>query len=119
MLLCHVSAHCLSMAKRHRNRIDIIAEILKIARDFCNLQTSHFMYGAFFTFAQVKGYLVFLEKNGLLEYNYQEERTYKITEKGLKFLTLYEKLQELAPLPYEEKFSIMSIKVLKDNIGKN
>ena len=52
------------------------------------------MYVAFLSYAQLKEYLVLLIQNGLLEY-LEATHTYRTTEKGLKFLKIYEKMEEL------------------------
>ena len=52
------------------------------------------MYNVFLSYAQLKEYLVLLIQNGLLEY-LEATHTYRTTEKGLKFLKIYEKMEEL------------------------
>lgn len=52
------------------------------------------MYDAFLTYSQLKEYLILLVENGLLEHD-EVGRTYKTTEKGLKFLNIYEQMEEL------------------------
>ena len=52
------------------------------------------MYVAFLSYAQLKEYLVLLIQNRLLEY-LEATHTYRTTEKGLKFLKIYEKMEEL------------------------
>lgn len=52
------------------------------------------MYDAFLTYSQLKEYLIILVENGLLEHD-EVRRTYKTTEKGLKFLNMYEQMEEL------------------------
>jgi predicted transcriptional regulator len=51
------------------------------------------MYKAFLTYAQLQEYLAILIQNGLLEY-LDETKSYKTTERGLKFLKIYEKMEE-------------------------
>lgn len=52
------------------------------------------MYRAFLSFAQLKEYLLILEENDLLHYNKQEGK-FIITNKGIKFLHIYEQLDNL------------------------
>jgi predicted transcriptional regulator len=52
------------------------------------------MYNVFLSYAQLKEYLVLLIQNGLLEY-LEGKNSYRTTEKGLKFLKIYEKMEEL------------------------
>jgi predicted transcriptional regulator len=52
------------------------------------------MYNVFLSYAQLKDYLALLIQNGLLEY-LEGKNSYRTTEKGLKFLKIYEKMEEL------------------------
>lgn len=54
------------------------------------------MYRTFLTYWQLEDYLAILIQSGLLEY-LEPTRTYKTTERGLKFLNIYEKMGELVP----------------------
>jgi predicted transcriptional regulator len=51
------------------------------------------MYNVFLSYAQLKEYLALLIQNGLLEY-LEGKNSYRTTEKGLKFLKIYEKMEE-------------------------
>lgn len=55
------------------------------------------MYGAYISYAQVKEYLAFLLKKGLIKY---EEGTglYKLTEKGLQYLRAFDQINEIISL---------------------
>ena len=79
---------------KHRSRTEIIAEILEdINKDGGKNQTK-LMFKACLSHNQLKGYLMLLIQNGLLEY-YKEDRIYKITEKGMRLLDLYNQLREV------------------------
>jgi predicted transcriptional regulator len=52
------------------------------------------MYKAFLSYTQLKEYLSVLIENNLLE-SKEETKVYKITEKGLKFLRMYNEIGEL------------------------
>jgi len=52
------------------------------------------MYNVFLSYAQLKEYLALLIQNGLLEY-LEGKNSFRTTEKGLKFLKIYEKMEEL------------------------
>ena len=74
-----------------RSRTDIVAQILMAASDSITRTTA--MYSAFVDYAQLKDYLAILTKNRLLEYD-QRLQTYMTTEKGLKFLRMYNSSEE-------------------------
>lgn len=79
-----------SIAKR-RDRLAIIAEVLIIAK-YGVLRTK-IMYKGNLSFAQLKTYIAFLQKSGLLEIVKVKGKTfYNTTRKGLEFLQNYEDL---------------------------
>lgn len=51
------------------------------------------MYKAFLSYAQLKEYIPLLTVNNLLEYH-PDNQTYKTTEKGMKFISAYNKMRE-------------------------
>jgi predicted transcriptional regulator len=86
---------------RNRSRTEIIAEILEIANIGNNSNNDddgygyHYaptMYmiadGASLTYTQMKVYVTMLTDNGLLSYDI-DTRTFKTTEKGQRFLRIY------------------------------
>lgn len=80
--------------RKRRDRLYIIAEILKMAKNG-SLKT-HLMYGANLSFAQLTDYLSFLISTGLLKTVKEDNKLlYKTTSKGLEFLTNYEKIISL------------------------
>lgn len=80
--------------RKRRDRLYIIAEILKIAKN--RPLKTHLMYGANLSFAQLNDYLSFLISTGLLKTVREDSRLiYKTTSKGLEFLTNYEKIISL------------------------
>ena len=73
---------------KRRDRLFIIAEILKIAQDGC-LKTQ-IMYRANLSFAQLNDYLSFLIKMDLLKLQNQNKKTiYITTPNGEKYLEKY------------------------------
>ena len=75
--------------------MDILAQILQAANG--SISKTKIMYSVFLSYEQLKEYFSILIQNGLLEY-LEVTQTYKTTEKGLKFLKIYERIQgELAP----------------------
>lgn len=73
---------------KRRDRLFIIAEILRIAQDGC-LKTQ-IMYRANLSFAQLNEYLSYLIKMDLLKLVYQnKKKIYKTTINGEKYLEKY------------------------------
>ncbi len=77
----------------YRTRTEIAAQILQAANDHNEITKTKIMYKAFLTYAQLQEYLAILIQNGLLEY-LSATKSYKTTEKGLRFLKIYEKMEE-------------------------
>ena len=78
---------------RYRNRTEITSQILETAMG--GATKTKIMYRAFLSYAQMKEYLEVLSANGLLERN--EKQMFTTTEKGIKFLKIYQELDKLAP----------------------
>jgi predicted transcriptional regulator len=85
---------------RNRSRTEIIAEILEIANIGNNSNNNDDGYGyypptkykitddASLTYTQMKEYVTMLTDTGLLSYDL-DTRTFKTTEKGQRFLRIY------------------------------
>jgi predicted transcriptional regulator len=74
----------------YRTRTEIAAQILQAANDHNEItKTKIIIYSAFLSHKQLQEYLPLLVQNGLLEY-LEATHTYRTTEKGLKFLKIYE-----------------------------
>jgi predicted transcriptional regulator len=78
----------------YRSKTEITAQILQSANGRNRITKTKIMYGAFLSHSQLKRYLPLLIQDGLLEY-LEETHTYRTTEKGLKFLKMYEQMEEL------------------------
>lgn len=77
----------------HRNQLNIIADILKVAMD--EPLKTHIMYKANLSHVQLKGYLNRLLEMGLLTVvtdPVDARPRYRLTEKGLQFLKDYARL---------------------------
>ena len=83
---------------KYRSRSDIIGLLLNAANGGGATKTK-LMYSAFISFNQLKEYLSLLVENGLMEYE-EGKHTYRTTEKGLRFLHLQNKIDEIAPIIY-------------------
>jgi predicted transcriptional regulator len=57
------------------------------------------MYKAFLSYNLMKEYLTLLAENELLEYE-EGNQTYRTTEKGMRLLEIYNRMDELAPINY-------------------
>jgi predicted transcriptional regulator len=85
------------MAMRYRSRTDIVAQIVQIAvaAEGKGVTRSHIGNKGSLTLKQMKEYIPILTEEGfLMDYydNERNERLYKATEKGIKFLRLYHHL---------------------------
>jgi predicted transcriptional regulator len=81
---------------KYRSRFEIASSILNVALEG-NASKRRLMYAAFLSFARINEYLNFLTANGLIMSD-KETRVYALTEKGMRFLHIYEDLSELIPL---------------------
>ena len=80
---------------KHRSRTELIRDILKSARSDGNgAGQTTIVYTAFLSHGQMKEYLTILIDNGLLQHDLGNQK-FRITEKGLSFLQLYEQIDGL------------------------
>ena len=56
------------------------------------------MYGAYVSYEQIQEYITLLQEKGLVMYE-EGVQHYKLTEKGLHFLHVYEQISELIVIP--------------------
>ena len=77
-----------------RDKTELIASILK-ALNGRNVNATQIMYSAFLSYAQIKQYLSILIHAGLIKYQQENRRTYRITDKGMRFLYLYDEISKL------------------------
>ena len=94
---------------KYRDRNEIIAQILKSTNG--RVRLTKIMYDAYLSHTITKEYLVILIEKGLIEY-LNGDRTFKTTEKGMNFLRIYNRVQELTPVTptlhsMEEKVSFL------------
>ena len=81
---------------KYRDRNEIIAQILESANGN-RIGLTKIMYDVYLSHTTTREYLVLLIKRGLIEY-LDGERTFKTTEKGMNFLRIHNRVQELSPL---------------------
>jgi predicted transcriptional regulator len=80
---------------KYRSRTDIIAMILQSAMH--GATKTRLMYSAYLSYAQVQEYLAFLKERKLISFE-EESQEYKLTEQGLRFLTVYDQISEIVSL---------------------
>jgi predicted transcriptional regulator len=94
----------MATTKEYRGRHEIIAQMLQTASNNGSQGVSKttIMYKSFLSYAQLKEYLSLLIENGLLEAlplqsrnSRNEKSTYKITQKGLRFLHVITEINSL------------------------
>jgi predicted transcriptional regulator len=82
---------------KYRSRIDIISKILETANGG-NATKSKILYKGFLSYAQMKEYITMLTKTDLLSYDL-DTHTFKTTEKGLRFLDVYNQMDGMIKAP--------------------
>jgi predicted transcriptional regulator len=93
------------MTHSYRNTTDIVAKILESAaeEEGKDVTKTQLMYKAFLSYEQLKHYLPILIESGLLEYSNGNNQFYKVTDKGMKFVSKYEEIAEyMSIMPKEE-----------------
>jgi predicted transcriptional regulator len=80
---------------KHRSRLEIISLILDIATRNDGVTQKKILYRAYLSYEYLKKYLTLLQENELINYYEQEGKVYRTTEKGLHFLDLYARLNEV------------------------
>ena len=78
---------------RHRSKIEIIADILQSVMNDSGMSSSKVMCRAYLSYKQLKEYVPLLLQNDLIQHG-GKERTLTITNKGLQFLEMYNRLPE-------------------------
>jgi predicted transcriptional regulator len=80
---------------KHRTQEEITALILEVIANSSNGTTQTIiMYKAYLTFAQLKRFLSSLLEKGIIDYQ-KEDQLYRITEKGIHLLQVYNQLSDL------------------------
>jgi predicted transcriptional regulator len=81
---------------KYRDRNEIIGQILESANGN-RVRLTKIMYDVFLSHTLTKEYVRLLIEKGLIEY-LDGERTFKTTDKGMNFLHIHNRVQELSPL---------------------
>ena len=85
------------IAIKYRSRDEILRSILQYAAKTEEIGKTRIMYHSLLSYLQLNEYLNYLLKNELLHHNIENNR-YKITDKGLKLLNLYTKMEEMVKI---------------------
>jgi predicted transcriptional regulator len=83
---------------KYRSKTEIVAMILEAANG--GAPKTKIMYSAYLSYNQLKEYLSLLIENNLLEYH-GGSKIFRTTEKGLKFLKIYNEIGELLHFPFK------------------
>jgi len=82
---------------KNRSRLDVIAAILKVVSGR-EASKTRIMYGAYVSYAQIREYMPTMLEIGLLKASNEQQSLYRIKERGLRFLELYDGLNEMIPI---------------------
>jgi predicted transcriptional regulator len=84
---------------KNRDRFEIFSLILQVANGGNNATATRIMNRALLGYKQMKEHLMFLTERDLLCYD-KDSGTFKTTEKGLRFLQIYGRVEDMIrPLP--------------------
>jgi len=78
---------------KYRSRTDIVSQMLEAANG--GATKTKIMYKAYLSYAQLREYLSVMMENGLVEY-IEGEQIFRTTAKGLKFMSIYNEIGNLA-----------------------
>jgi predicted transcriptional regulator len=79
---------------KYRSRTDILASILDSVNNIDGAGITTVMYKSFLSHYQLKKYMAIMLKNDLIRLD-EERRLYRITDKGIRFLQLFNHMNEL------------------------
>jgi predicted transcriptional regulator len=81
---------------KYRTKFEIASNILSVALEG-TASKRRLMYASFLSSSQINGYLNFLTANELIMMD-EKTHVYALTEKGMRFLHIYDDLNKLIPL---------------------
>jgi predicted transcriptional regulator len=87
---------------KYRSRTEIVSLILDSVRE--GATKTKIMYKAYLSYTQLKEYLAYMGESGLIRYE-EGTQVYRITEKGMKVMHLYEEIGDMVSSPTEDKFA--------------
>jgi predicted transcriptional regulator len=80
----------LNKGRQKRAWVDIIADMLTIAKDGENI--TDIMYRTRLSYSHLKEYIELLTANGLLQYD-KKSKLYTTTRKGVEYLVMYKRVK--------------------------
>ena len=86
---------------KYRSRTDIVAKILQSA-SIKPISKTRLMYSTYMAYESITPYIAMLIENELLNYD-DQTRLFSTTEKGLRFLQLYNGMRQLVNLEGEQQ----------------
>ena len=86
---------------KYRSRTDILASILDSVNNIDGTGITTVMYKSFLSHYQLKKYMAIMLKNDLIRFD-EERRLYRITDKGIRFLQLFNHMNELVGVNKEQ-----------------
>ena len=87
---------------KNRDRLEILSLILQVANGGNNATTTKIMNRALLGYKQMKEHLLFLTERDLLYYD-KESGTFKTSEKGMRFLQIYGRMEEMIRLQEQKQ----------------
>ncbi|HJW19636.1 MAG TPA: winged helix-turn-helix domain-containing protein [Candidatus Nitrosotalea sp.] len=90
---------------KNRSRSDILTMMLESTR--AGSTKTKIMYTAYLSYSQLMEYLPFLQKNDLITYE-KGTQIYRVTEKGLKFLSMSHDLDDMMISATDSKYLLSS-----------
>ncbi len=82
-----------NMDMTYRDKIDIMSDILRVANGGGVTKTK-IMYKALLSYSVLKEYLTLLTENDLIRYD-KDSQTFWTTEKGVRFLQIYNQMDDM------------------------
>ncbi len=79
---------------KNRDRFEVLSLILRIANGYNDVKMTKIMNRAPLGYNQLKEHLAFLTEKDLLYYD-KDNGTSKTTEKGMKFLQIYGRMEDM------------------------
>jgi predicted transcriptional regulator len=79
---------------KYRSSTEIIDSILHSID--AGATKTHIMYRAYLSYSQLKEYLKLLQERELIRYE-EGSQLYLLTERGLRFINVYEEIKQLVP----------------------
>jgi predicted transcriptional regulator len=86
---------------KYRSRTDILASILDSVNNIDGAGITTIMYKSFLSHYQLKKYMAIMLKNDLIRFD-EERRLYRITDKGVRFLQLFNHMNQLVGVNKEQ-----------------